>query len=254
MSKTGDDLQTSLVEVEEAHAKLTVHLHVTGVREDGMHLIDAEMVSLNFHDTLQFSEGDGLEVEGNRFIPKDQNNLVMRALKLANKQARVKLTKRIPSGGGLGGGSSDAGAVLRWAKFDDLEAAARIGADVPFCINGGRARVQGIGEVVEPLPFVARTFTLLLPPFGVNTAAVYKAYDQMDAKASTSAINHLEAPAIAVEPRLVRWRDRFAEWTGTAPILAGSGSTWFVDGSHEAPSEAELAGCRWIVAQTVPSA
>ena len=65
---------------------------------------------------------------------------------------RVHVDKRIPHGGGLGGGSADAAAVLRWAGVDDLGAASRLGADVPFCLVGGRARVRGIGEVVEPLP------------------------------------------------------------------------------------------------------
>jgi 4-diphosphocytidyl-2-C-methyl-D-erythritol kinase len=231
---------------------LTVHLHVTGVRDDGMHLIDAEMVSLDFHDTLEFSEGDALDVGGNKYIPTDENNLVVRALRLANKRAHVKLTKNIPSGGGLGGGSSDAGAVLRWANFDDNNAAARIGADVPFCIRGGRARVRGIGEQVEPLPFEERTYTLLLPPFGVNTAAVYRRYDEMASDLDFSARNHLEIPALAVEPRLALWRDKFAAWTGSVPILAGSGSTWFVEGSHESPNLQDLAGSRWIVAKTVP--
>jgi 4-diphosphocytidyl-2-C-methyl-D-erythritol kinase len=242
-------LQTQLI---DAHAKLTVHLHVTGVRDDGMHLIDAEMVSLNFYDTLQFDEGEGLEIVGAQ-MSAGADNLVNRALRLVNRRARVTLTKRIPIGGGLGGGSADAAAVLRWARFDDYESAARIGADVPFCINGGRARVRGIGEILEPLPFVARTFTLLLPPFGVNTAAVYRAYDEMATTLDPSAVNHLEMPALAVEPRLSLWRDKFAAWTGSTQILAGSGSTWFVEGSHESPAEPELAGARWIVASTVPT-
>ena len=82
----------------------------------------------------------------------------------------VRLTKRIPLGGGLGGGSADAGAVLRWAGCDDLELAVTLGADVPFCVVGGRARVEGVGERVTPLPFEPRRYLLVLPPFGVDTA------------------------------------------------------------------------------------
>ena len=229
-----------------------MHLHVTGVRADGMHLVDAEMVSLAFHDTLEFSNGSGLEVVGNSRVPTGDDNLVARALKLAGESAHVKITKRIPSGGGLGGGSSDAGAVLRWANFDDHVAAATIGADVPFCIRGGRARVRGIGEIVEPLPYEKRVYTLLLPPFGVNTAAVYRAFDALDESHDISSPNHLESAAIHVEPRLTLWRHKFAEWTASTPILAGSGSTWFVEGSHEAPAADELGPARWIVAETVP--
>jgi 4-diphosphocytidyl-2-C-methyl-D-erythritol kinase len=224
-----------------------------------MHLIDAEMVSLDYHDTVRFSDGDGLVVHGaGSFVPTDHRNLIVKALRLAGKTAHVDLTKRIPTGGGLGGGSADAAAALRWAGFTDYEAAARIGADVPFCIHGGRARVQGIGEVVTPLPFEERTYTLLLPPFGVNTAAVYRRYDEMVATGAgiegASERNHLEASAIAVEPRLALWRDRFSEWTASAPTLAGSGSTWFVEGSHERPADVELEGARWMIARTVPEA
>ena len=94
-------------------------------------------------------------------------------------QAHVRLVKRIPAGAGLGGGSSDAAAVLRWAGVDDLELAASIGADVAFCVRGGRARVRGIGEVVEPLPHEDRTFTLLTPPFGCSTVEVYRSWDAL---------------------------------------------------------------------------
>ncbi len=69
------------------------------------------------------------------------SNLIVQALAAAGRRARVRVVKRIPPGAGLGGGSSDAAAVLRWAGVDDLATAARLGADVPFCLVGGRARV-----------------------------------------------------------------------------------------------------------------
>ena len=148
----------------------------------------------------------------------------------------MRLEKRIPPGAGLGGGSADAAAVLRWAGIsgaspDELALAARLGADVPFCLLGGRARVRGIGEVLEPLAFEARAFTLLIPPFGVSTAAVYRAWDEIGAGAGAAGRNHLEAAALSVEPRLRRWRERLGRDTGREPVLAGSGSTWFVEGA-----------------------
>jgi 4-diphosphocytidyl-2-C-methyl-D-erythritol kinase len=237
-----------------AHAKLTVHLHVTGVRSDGYHLIDAEMVSLDLADRLEFSDGDGLFVDGpeSSGVPVDDRNLVHKALRIAERNARVRITKNIPAGGGLGGGSSDAAAALRWAECMDVATAAQIGADVPFCLFGGRARVQGIGDVLTSLTPVERTYTLLLPPFGVNTAAVYRAYDQLDERAN-DAQNDLERAAIVVEPRLVQWRDKFAELTGCQPVLAGSGSTWFVEGAFAEPSHDELGDARWIVTRTIPA-
>ena len=218
-----------------APAKLTLDLRVTGVRSDGYHLIDAEMVTLDLADTLVLGAGDGLELvdatAGDGLaVEVTDDNLVRRALALAGRTAHVRLEKRIPAGAGLGGGSADAAAVLRWAGVTDLEAAARLGADVAFCLMGGRARVSGIGEVVEPLPFVDRTLTLWTPPFGCSTPAVYRAWDDLGGPRGDGG-NDLEPAALAVEPRLAEWRDRLGAVAGVRPRLAGSGSTWFVDGA-----------------------
>jgi 4-diphosphocytidyl-2-C-methyl-D-erythritol kinase len=132
-----------------APAKLTRSLRVTGVRDDGYHLIDAEMVTLDLADTLTISAGAAGITVGGPFadgVPTDRTNLVARALEAVGRRAAVHIDKQIPHGGGLGGGSSDAAAVLRWAGHDDPTAAAALGADVPFCVVGGRARVRGIGR------------------------------------------------------------------------------------------------------------
>ena len=223
--------------VVAAPAKLTLRLAVTGVRPDGYHLLDAEMVSVDLADELTFAPGDALtiidEVGKGTPVAAGDDNLVRRALAATGRTAAVTLRKRIPAGGGLGGGSADAAAVLRWARCSDLDLAAGLGADVPFCLLGGRARVQGVGEVLTPLdagPLLGRAYTLLTPPFGVATAAVYQAWDAMGGP--TGAGNDLEAPALKVEPRLAEWRDRLGDATGETPVLAGSGSTWFVPGAH----------------------
>jgi len=213
-----------------APAKLTVSLRVTGVRDDGYHLIDAEMVTLDFHDTLEITEGNGLEIVGSDpLVDAGDDNLVRRALRLAGREAHVRLTKEIPAGAGLGGGSADAAAVLRWAGFTDLDDAAALGADIAFCLVGGRARVKGIGEIVEPLGFEPRIYTLVTPPFGCSTPAVYAAWDEMGSPSGDNG-NDLEPAAIRVEPRLVEWRDKLEAETHCRPRLAGSGSTWFVEG------------------------
>lgn len=218
-----------------APAKLTLSLRVTGVRPDGLHLIDAEMVTLDFCDRLIITEGEsGLSMTGaGEDVPLGPDNLVARALALAGRRAHVAIEKHIPSQAGLGGGSADAAAVLRWAGFDDLDAAAAIGADVAFCLVGGRAHVRGIGEIVEPLPFAERTLTLITPPVACPTPAVYRAWDALGGPTDPDNPNDLEAAAIEVAPELARWRDEFAEATGQRPVLAGSGSSWFVDGEHE---------------------
>jgi 4-diphosphocytidyl-2-C-methyl-D-erythritol kinase len=215
-----------------APAKLTVSLRIVGVRDDGYHLLDAEMVTLDLADELHFAEGDSLEVVGasSLDVPAGDSNLVRRALAAVGRRADVRLIKRIPAGAGLGGGSADAAAVLRWAGCDDVAVAASLGADVPFCLVGGRARVTGVGDVVEPLDSLDRTFTLLTPPFGVETAAVYRRWDELGGPRGEGA-NDLEPAALSVEPRLAAYRDALAEATGRTPVLAGSGSTWFVEGS-----------------------
>jgi len=228
-------------------AKLTLSLRITGKREDGYHFIEAEMVSLDLSDRIVISDGDGLTIEGTEIgfsVESGSNNLVTQALELINRKALIRLEKNIPSGAGLGGGSTNAAAILRWAGFTDLVKAASLGADVSYCIVGGRARVSGIGEVVEPLPFVEKTFTLLTPPFGASTPAVYKHWDEMGGPVGDNG-NDLEPALLSYMPEAEQYKNRLAEISGKIPQLAGSGSTWFVEGSF--PAE----GCQ--VVKTIPS-
>ncbi len=220
--------------VVDAPAKLTLSLRITGVRADGYHEIDAVMVELDWGDTLTITpRGEGLTADGptSAGMPLDASNLVARALVLAKTTAGVHLHKRIPHGGGLGGGSSDAAAVLRWAGFTDATRAASLGADVAFCLVGGRARVRGIGELIEPLPGAVEPITLVIAPLTVSTPAAYRAWDELGGPSGPTG-NDLEPAAIRVEPALARWRDRIAEAAGVAPTLAGSGASWFLRGHH----------------------
>ena len=221
--------------VLEAHAKLTLSLRVVGRRPDGYHLLDSEMVTLDLADRLELSEGDGLELveSGGSAVPAGEDNLVRRALAHVGRTAYVRLHKRIPAGAGLGGGSADAAAVLRWAGVTDPAVAVELGADVPFCLIGGRARVRGVGELVEPQDFEdvdGRAFTLLTPPFPVSTADVYAKWDWMGGPEGAND-NDLEPAAVSLEPRLVEWKERLGNATGQTPKLAGSGGTWFVEGA-----------------------
>jgi 4-diphosphocytidyl-2-C-methyl-D-erythritol kinase len=227
-----------------AFAKLTRTLRVVGRRDDGYHLLEAEMVTVDFADELIFSRAEvasltvsdeiawdrrcggragALEVSG---VPVDRSNLVLRALEIAECPARVLLRKRIPAGGGLGGGSADAAAALRYAGVLDPLVAVRLGADVPFCLTGGRAVVRGVGERVEPLTVIDLAFVVVTPAFGVATATAYAAYDELG---SGGGPNDLERAALAVEPRLAAVRDVIAAVAGERPVLAGSGSSFFVE-------------------------
>lgn len=242
-----------------AHAKLTTTLRVTGVRNDGYHLIDAEMVSLDLHDVLTVDpQRRGLATTGPFAdgLPLDDRNLVARALVAVGRTAHVTVDKQIPHGGGLGGGSADAASILAWAGHASdaagLLAASRIGADVSFCLIGGRARVRGIGEIIEPLAHVDGVFTLVIPPLTTSTPAVYAAWDELGGP-TAEGLNDLEAAALAVEPRLRWWRDALTERWGSSPVLAGSGATWFIDGERDdALDDLVDEGARVVVARTIP--
>ncbi len=223
---------------EVAPAKLTWSLAVGDRRADGLHDLVAEMVSLDLADELEITEpGEGISVAAEPWARAEgldlgSSNLVARALAMVGRHASVSLTKRIPLGGGLGGGSSDAAAILRWAGVSDLHQAATLGGDVPFCLSGGRALVRGIGEVIEPLAHVERSVVLVLPPFGIDTARAYAVLDELrlEGRGRHDRNDLTEAAAVLSSP-LARFSDALGGLTGTAPILAGSGSTLFVEGT-----------------------
>ena len=241
-----------------APAKLTRALRVVGVRDDGYHLLEAEMATIDLADELEIEDGaEGFEVvdevawvvgrgrmsTGPRprrdaadlvpgAVPPGPENLVVRALATVGRRARVRLSKRVPAGAGLGGGSSDAAAVLRWAGALDPAVAAGLGADVPFCVVGGRALVGGIGELVEPLGFEAFTAVRVTPGLAVPTPEVYRAWDELGSPLGEYG-NDLEPAAVVVEPRLAWWRDLISAVAGQRPRLAGSGGTWFVERDPE---------------------
>lgn len=270
-----------------APAKLTLRLRITGTRADGYHLIDAEMVTLGLCDELIVHPSSETSVEVVRLpgdggggaglpdwdIPAGGSNLVIVALELAGRTAHVEIRKRIPPGAGLGGGSADAAAVLRWAnrltaserpcpsamseasgspssvqpnESADLstdagepalvtpQQAATLGADVAFCLIGGRAHVTGIGELIEPLPFREQSFVLWTPPIQVDTATVYRKWDELGGPTSQNS-NDLEPAALAAYPELAAWRNALAAASGRTPHLAGSGSTWFVPAPFGTP-------------------
>lgn len=240
----------------ESPAKLTVTLAVTDVRDDGYHLINAEMVALDVHDTITIEDARAISISVDgpfaHGVPTDTRNLVHKALELAGMTARIHIEKNIPHGGGLGGGSANAAAILRWAGFTDLERAAAVGADIPFCIVGGRATVTGIGEIIQPLDFVARDITLIVPPVVVSTPEVYRAWDSLGGPTGDFG-NDLEPAALAAFPELSTWRDRIEDSFGARPHLAGSGATWFLDG-HVEPRTTALAECVLVHTKTRPDA
>lgn len=184
----------------QANAKINLTLDVLGKRKDGYHDIRSIMQSISLSDriTLIRTEGE-ISIEcAHPEVPCNISNLACRAAYELQKAARarfgvhIKLNKGIPVAAGLGGGSTDAAAVLRglnrlWnTKLDNnelIEIGKRIGADVPFCLLGGTALAEGIGEILTPLKPIPRLWLVLFkPPFGVSTGDVYHAFDRRDHK------------------------------------------------------------------------
>jgi 4-diphosphocytidyl-2-C-methyl-D-erythritol kinase len=179
-----------------APAKVNLALHVTGRRADGYHLLDMLVAFAAVGDEVRWEPGGeacALAVEDQldrpEPVPGNTENLAWRALALAGRRSPVPLTgtvrvvKALPSGAGLGGGSSDAAAVLRLLLGDGCfendgvrQKALALGADVPVCMAGYPARVRGIGEVIEPVTMAGPLPAVLVwPGRGLSTPAVFRA-------------------------------------------------------------------------------
>lgn len=228
----------------DAFAKLTLSLHVTGVRGDGYHELDATMVSVTApFDGLSITPAahTSIVVRGPfaAGVPTDRGNLAWRAADACGAAVEIELFKGIPHGAGLGGGSADAAAVLV-ALGADASIGATLGADVPFCMRGGAARVRGIGDVIEPFEWPPSIVVVATPLFGCTTADVYRAWDELGGPHGD--VNDLEPAAHHVEPRLAAFKHAVEEAAGAPAILAGSGSSYAV--VYDSNVEAEAARAR----------
>lgn len=182
---------------ETACAKINLTLSVGEKRSDGYHTIDSIMYSISLCDdiTLERAEGISLTIVEGR-APSGKENLMVKAAELFLREkgisggVRMTLAKHIPSEAGMGGGSSDAAAVLRglarlYGTGDGLETlaamGASLGADVPFCVRGGACRCEGIGEVLVPLtPWPGLPLLIVRPETSVSTGEAYRLLDGRD--------------------------------------------------------------------------
>lgn len=173
-----------------APAKLNLFLHVTGRRNDGYHLLQTVFRLLDFSDQLRFDlRKDGV-VKLNKPVAgvPEENNLCVRAAKLLQKESgtnqgvEIFLTKQIPLGGGLGGGSSDAATTLlalnhlwnlRFSRNQLRELGLQLGADVPVFVFGENAFAEGVGEKLTPILLPPAWYLVLIPPLHVSTAEVF---------------------------------------------------------------------------------
>lgn len=175
-----------------APAKLNLFLHVVGRRADGYHLLQSAFALIDAADRLRFAvRGDGAIRRVNELpgVPAE-SDLVVRAARLLKEAsgtalgADIEVDKRLPLGGGVGGGSSDAATTLivlnrLWGAGLDRPSlqglAARLGADVPFFVFGRNAWVEGVGDRLAPLDLPPAWYLVLVPPVAVPTAAIFAA-------------------------------------------------------------------------------
>ena len=177
---------------ERAYAKINLTLNVLGKRPDGYHDVEMVMQTIDLSDLIWLEEKSGQDVEiesSASNIPLDSRNLAVAAAQAfkeytgLNKGLHIRIDKQIPVAAGLGGGSSDAAAVLRglnrlWQtglSLDQLaEVGASIGSDVPFCVYGGCAIARGRGEKIASVSHSLKAWTVLIrPSVYVSTADVY---------------------------------------------------------------------------------
>ncbi len=247
----------------EAHAKVNLTLEIIGKRSDGFHNLVSVMQTIDLHDEIVLTQADDISIACDEPSLNNENNLAFAAAVALKKATRVSggvhidIRKSIPVAAGLGGGSSDAAAVLRgfnelWACGLDDDALAslgtEIGSDVPFLLKGGTALVQGRGEDVAALPNAAIEWLVLLTPdvkLENKTAALFsrlsptsytrgalshKLAGRARGKGDMPAefmFNGFDAVAADAFPGFAEYRDGFAGIGAQNVVLSGAGPTMF---------------------------
>lgn len=179
----------------KAAAKLNLSLDILGIRPDGYHEMDMVMQTIDLFDDVELSKAGTISVFSDG-SPDGPENLAWKAaeafFRAAKRSggARIRLTKRIPAQAGMAGGSADAAAVLiglnalydaRLSPEALRDAGLSVGADVPYCLIGGTARVRGIGEIVEPMPpFLSGYLVVAKPAIGISTAEAFRRFDRAE--------------------------------------------------------------------------
>ncbi|WP_299691821.1 4-(cytidine 5'-diphospho)-2-C-methyl-D-erythritol kinase [uncultured Tateyamaria sp.] len=242
-----------------APAKINLTLHVTGQRADGYHLLDSLVMFADVGDTLRLTPASQLSmsVTGplSDGVPSDHRNLVWQAAIHARWTGHIDLEKHLPHGAGIGGGSSDAAALLRAANF--AGDASALGADVPVCLHGRAARMSGIGEVIRPVDGLPQLHAVLVNPgVHVPTPRVFAALTHKDNPAMSTLPtaqtagafvqwlrdqrNDLEAPAVSAQPVIADVLKALTKVAcGGVVRMSGSGATCFA--LFQNKGQAELA-------------
>ena len=242
-------------------AKINLCLHILGRRRDGYHNLSMLMEKVSLCDELTFEKiPSGIEVLSETLDVPVEENLVTKAARLFQEVCgtscgvRIHLAKKIPMGGGLGGGSSDAAAVLKglnelwglhWPISKLAAVGVKLGADVPFFIYDGPAKVEGIGEQITPLKKFPKLWIILINP-GVHVATpnAYNLWDQkerMNLTQQNQSVrdsgtfegviqvlhNDFESVVIPEYPAIQMAKDTLLHAGASGALMSGSGSTVF---------------------------
>lgn len=247
-----------------AHAKINLSLDVLSKREDGYHNLKMIMQTIQLHDTISIYEiPSGVEIKCKApYVPNNSSNIAYKAaMALIDKYkldagVRIEIDKKIPVAAGLAGGSTDAAAVLKGInelfrlnleQSELMKIGKTIGADVPYCILGGTALAEGIGEILTPLTSMKDIpIVLVKPRIGVSTAWVYKNLDlnklekrpQTDilisalqdndiSKVSENISNVLESVTIVKYPVIDKLKQGLLQNGAMGSVMSGSGPTVF---------------------------
>lgn len=245
---------SEVIHREIAKAKVNLSLRVMGKRDDGFHAVETRMAPISLADELEFYRADIYRLECDaEGVPLDETNLVTKAVRLFERETgiqcrwSVKLIKNVPHGAGLGGGSSDAAAVMRGLNVLEgaglslprmAELLGEIGSDVPFFAYDSVCDCSGRGEIVQPVEWDHEvTMLLLKPSFGVSTPEAYRAWKGAHALPDVNysaqyfpwgeLVNDLEKPVFMKHRFLAEmkmWLLAQPEVTGA--MMSGSGSTF----------------------------
>lgn len=270
-----------MVLLEKAPAKINLSLDVLNKRDDGYHNVEMVMTTIDLSDRIELYtlEQDEIKVSlESRYVPNDERNLAYKAAKLFKDRyaitegIHITIKKNIPVSAGLGGGSSDAAAVLRgmnrlWSLEIPLEELGllglEIGSDVPFCVRNTTALVKGRGEIVEELPPPPSCWVVLAKPdIGVSTKTIFQhitmenmihpntdkiveaLYDGKLAKLYPYLENSLERITFDLYPEVMQIKDRMKALGATNVVMSGSGPTIYSLVTRETKAQKMYNGLR----------
>lgn len=269
-------------------AKINITLDVIGKREDGYHNVVMVMQAVSLFDEVTVTKNDkkNIEIKTNlNYVPTDERNVAFKAAKaffektgIKNDGIQIKINKKIPVAAGLAGGSTNAaGVIVLLNKLYNaglsseamVQIGLSVGADVPFCLMGGTALAEGLGEILTPLKALPQCFFVLAKPKqSVSTPEVYREIDkkQITEHPDTNGVvdclhngdlngiakrlfNVMEGVSVKICPEIENLKSAILDFSPLGVVMSGSGPTVFGVFDDEQKAKACLNGCKQLTAE-----